>query len=856
MRLQVALAVGMTLLGVGFACGADRNVGSKSQDLSDGSAPKFAFVYNGKNSSELLPNWRSRVQTKKLDANRTQETVTHVDPTTGLLVRSVAVRYADSSAIEWTVYLKNAGHADTPIIENLNALDTTYRGDLQDNVVLHHNVGSPADGTDYDPIETPIPPNGSHRMSGAGGRSTNSDMSYFNLSWGDRGEIVVVGWPGQWYAKVSRDSAGRVQFTAGQEQTHFKLHPGEEVRTPLIVRLPWKGDWVHGQNLWRHWMMSYGMPKPFGKLPQQMMLGYSGRFTNEMVNANEANQILFIDRYLEERFQLDYWWMDAGWYIQKNGWPQVGTWEVDPKRFPNGLRAISDHAHQRGVKTLLWFEPERVAPGTWLATAHPDWLLGNLNQLIARRTTKSERGEPFVLFNSGDRAVDWRAIHWSARRLSLHPGPHGEYSVVRFTAPTAGKYKIAAAYDAIDPEATTDVHVFKGRTTLFDSLLNLENHGSHAAFDGSTTLTEGETVDFIVGFGAGRFINDTTGLDATITGPDGKKFDASAEFGLAKGRWSYGFLAPGKTPDTNSFLAYDRTERGLDGGDRLLNLGNPVAWKWLVNHTDRILIDQGIDLYRQDFNMDPLDDWRGNDAEDRQGITENKYVVGHLAYWDELRRRHPNMLIDSCASGGRRNDLETMRRAVPLWRSDFPFEPTAHQGMTYGISMWLPYYGTGTVANGAAPYYGEGVLPVNPYDFWSTACPSLMSEVDVRQKGYDYETLRRLWSGWRQLGPYFYGDYYPLTPFSRKTDVWMAWQFHRKDHEDGFIAVFRRPEAKEESKSLKLNGLDPKATYRLTVVEGPALQTKEFSGEQLMSMGLPVELKARTECTVIKYQRL
>ena len=49
---------------------------------------------------------------------------------------------------------------------------------------------------------------------------------------------------------------------------------------------------------------------------------------------------------------------------------------------------------------------------------------------------------------------------------------------------------------------------------------------------------------------------------------------------------------------------------------------------------------------------------------DRQGITENLYVQGHLAFWDEFRRRNPYLRIDSCASGGRRNDLETIRRAV------------------------------------------------------------------------------------------------------------------------------------------------------------------------------------------------
>ena len=123
------------------------------------------------------------------------------------------------------------------------------------------------------------------------------------------------------------------------------------------------------------------------------------------------------------------------------------------------------------------------------------------------------------------------------------------------------------------------------------------------------------------------------------------------------------------------------------------NLGNPEACQWLTDHVDRLLTEQAIDLYRQDFNIDPLDFWKTGDTEDRQGITEIRYVEGYLAYWDELRRRHPDMLIDSCASGGRRNDLETMRRAVPLLRSDYIMEPVGNQCHTYGMSFWYPYYG-------------------------------------------------------------------------------------------------------------------------------------------------------------------
>ena len=369
----------------------------------------------------------------------------------------------------------------------------------------------------------------------------------------------MVGWPGQWAAEFVRDDARGLHLRAGQELTHFKLLPGEEVRSPLIVLQFWKGDWIAAQNVWRRWMMAHTMPRPGGKLPQPQLLASSSRQYDEMIKANEANQIMFIDRYLEEGIKLDYWWMDAGWYVHHGGgWPQVGTWEVDTNRFPRRPAGRSrDHAHAKGIKILVWFEPERVAAGTWLADNHPEWILG-----------------------------------------------------------------------------------------------------------------------------------------------------------------------------------------GAKGG--LLNLGNDAARQWLTEHVDQLLTEQGIDLYRQDFNMDPLDYWREADAPDRQGITEIRHVTGYLAYWDELRRRHPNMLIDSCASGGRRNDLETMRRAVPLWRSDYAYEAIGHQCMTYGLSLWLPFHGTGTVATRNAPYYGSGTTPVEPYAFWSNAGPSLGFGIDIRVKDLDYAALRRL----------------------------------------------------------------------------------------------------------------
>ena len=54
-------------------------------------------------------------------------------------------------------------------------------------------------------------------------------------------------------------------------------------------------------------------------------------------------------------------------------------------------------------------------------------------------------------------------------------------------------------------------------------------------------------------------------------------------------------------------------------------------------------------------------------------MLENLYVQAYLGFWDYLLMNVPGLWIDSCSSGGRRNDLETMRRSVPLHPTDYGY---------------------------------------------------------------------------------------------------------------------------------------------------------------------------------------
>lgn len=98
----------------------------------------------------------------------------------------------------------------------------------------------------------------------------------------------------------------------------------------------------------------------------------------------------------------------------------------------------------------------------------------------------------------------------------------------------------------------------------------------------------------------------------------------------------------------------------------LVNLGDEDANKWLRENVAKLIRDNRIDHYRQDYNIDPEWFWYSNDEPGRNGICEIRYISGLYKFWDYLRSEFPNLFIDNCAGGGRRLDLEATSRSIPL----------------------------------------------------------------------------------------------------------------------------------------------------------------------------------------------
>ena len=262
----------------------------------------------------------------------------------------------------------------------------------------------------------------------------------------------------------------------------------------------------------------------------------------------------------------------------------------------------------------------------------------------------------------------------------------------------------------------------------------------------------------------------------------------------------------------------------------LLNLGNEEAWQYCFDTLSTMIEDIGIDGYRQDFNFSPLPYWRKNDVENRRAITEIYHINGLYRLWDALLSKFPHLLIDNCASGGRRIDIELLRRSIPLWRSDAQcpanYEVIASQLHNLTFNSWMPYSGSGS---------GR---PLDEYRVRSSYGASLNANYPFSQKDLFADTpesiefIRKYASEYLRVRPYFSEDFYPLTAISSSPDTWCASQFDRPSESDGMLIVIRRPASPFEQARFPLHAIDESASYELEDVDGGC---RTVSGKELKS---------------------
>lgn len=275
----------------------------------------------------------------------------------------------------------------------------------------------------------------------------------------------------------------------------------------------------------------------------------------------------------------------------------------------------------------------------------------------------------------------------------------------------------------------------------------------------------------------------------------------------------------------------------------LFDLGNDEACDWLCKYYGDLIEENGIDYYRQDFNMLPAGYWRDADEPGRSGIKEIRHIENLYKFWDYLLERFPGLLIDNCASGGKRLDWESIGRSAPLWRSDYYHydDPDGYQCHTYGLNFFLPIHGT-------------GILLPDQYSFRSSLSSALQCNWKVTEPGVSVLDMQQRIREYRDIREYYYEDYYPLSGTGDLTgsDVWLAYQMHRPSDDSGIVVAFRRQNAPDTEYTVRLGGLTPDASYTLVDCDTQAETVR--SGRELTE-GLTLRLDNPKSSLLIKYRK-
>lgn len=274
----------------------------------------------------------------------------------------------------------------------------------------------------------------------------------------------------------------------------------------------------------------------------------------------------------------------------------------------------------------------------------------------------------------------------------------------------------------------------------------------------------------------------------------------------------------------------------------ILNYGNDEAADYVYNLLSRYVNDLDLSCYRQDFNTALTNYFKVNDEENRRGITEIKHITGMYNLWNRLLEKYPHLIIDNCASGGRRIDIETLQRSIPFFRSDyqcnFNEDPEVLQVHNSNIACYLPYNGCTSKTKNDTYAIRSSYSSSWGGAFYNAIFQSMNEE--------DFKWAKNITDEYRRIRKYFDKDFYNHGSSSFDDTAWTIWQYHDSETQSGIVMAFRRCESPFEQVSINLIGLDENKTYIYQNLDSGLLT--EGADE------LWINLLQKRSCTIIEYK--
>ncbi|MGM9941934.1 MAG: alpha-galactosidase [Bulleidia sp.] len=251
----------------------------------------------------------------------------------------------------------------------------------------------------------------------------------------------------------------------------------------------------------------------------------------------------------------------------------------------------------------------------------------------------------------------------------------------------------------------------------------------------------------------------------------------------------------------------------------------------IFDQLDRVLDGAGIDYIKWDMNRTMSEVYSRCHDTGNQGRVMHEYILGVYDLYERLIRKYPDILFESCASGGSRFDAGMLYYAPQAWTSD-DTDAIERLKIQYGTSVVYPPSSMGAHVSAVPNHQVFRNTPLNTRAntaFWGAFGYELdlskLSEAELAEIREQVAFMKK----YRHV--FQFGTFYRLrSPFESNETVWMSVSEDQKTAIVGYYRVLN--EVNVGYRRIRLQGLNPDLNYHISISD------QTIDGNELMKAGL------------------
>ncbi len=266
----------------------------------------------------------------------------------------------------------------------------------------------------------------------------------------------------------------------------------------------------------------------------------------------------------------------------------------------------------------------------------------------------------------------------------------------------------------------------------------------------------------------------------------------------------------------------------------VLDFSRKEVVDYIYDMVAKILSESKISYIKWDMNRNITECFSQGYGPERQGEIFHRYILGLYDLYNRLNTAFPQVLFESCASGGGRFDPGLLYYAPQCWTSD-DTDAGERQKIQYGTSYAYPVSSMGAHVSITPNHQVNRMTPLktrgNVAMFGAFGYELDLARLTDEERGIVREQIRFV-KKYRRL--IHTGTFYRLlSPFEGNFTAWMVVAEDKKQAIVGYFKMLN--DVNREFRRLRLQGLDEEFLYHM---EEDSEDIGAFYGSELMHIGM------------------